>query len=85
MEARRVVCGCNQICMSVYNTHTCMACSTEKPEMCFTFFMQVYPVDNLKVQQLQTELELRGVSTVGKKKSELEKDFEDPRHVPALM
>lgn len=46
-------------------------------------------MDNLKVQELRTELKLRGVSTVGKKKPELEKDFEDLRrgisNVPALL
>ena len=55
----------------------------------FFSFTGTNPMDNLKVQQLRAELQLRGVTTEGKKKPELEKDFEDLRrgitNVPALL
>ena len=47
------------------------------------------PLDNLKVQELQTELRIRGVATQGKLKPELAKEFEDLHkgivNVPALL
>ena len=46
-------------------------------------------MDNLKIQELRTELEKRGLSTSRKRKPELEKDFDKLRrgivNVPALL
>ena len=46
-------------------------------------------MDNLKIQELRTELEKRGLSTSRKRKPELEKDFDELRrgivNVPALL
>ena len=50
---------------------------------------QVNPLDNLKVAQLQTELEKRGYNTRGKKKVQLEREFDELRkgvsNVPAIL
>lgn len=49
----------------------------------------IKPMENLKVQELRTELEKRGQSTYRKRKPELERDFDDLRRgivdVPALL
>ena len=46
-------------------------------------------MDNLKLQELKCELEVRGIITVGKRKPQLERDFDDLRrgivNVPALL
>ena len=53
------------------------------------FVTGINPMDNLKVQELRTELEMRGLSTYKKRKHELERDFDDLRrgivNVPALL
>lgn len=50
---------------------------------------QINPLDKLRVAQLKTELEKRGVNTTGKKKPQLEKDLEDLQkgisNVPAIL
>lgn len=48
----------------------------------------VNPLDNLKVAQLRTELEKRGCNTRGKKKTQLEKEFDLRKgisNIPALL
>ena len=49
----------------------------------------VNPLDKLKVQDLKTELQMRGVETTGKKKDQLSETFDELRqginNVPALL
>ena len=49
----------------------------------------INPLDNLKIHELRTELEKRGLSTAKKRKPQLEKEFDELRrgitNVPALL
>ena len=57
--------------------------------MWITILTGINPLDNLKIQELRTELGKRGLSTAGKKKPQLEKEFDELRrgitNVPALL
>ena len=55
----------------------------------YTILTGINPMDNLKIQELRTELWKRSLSTAGKKKPQLEKEFDELRrgitNVPALL
>ena len=64
--------------------------------ICYTWINSVVlhiiginPLDNMRVHELRVELEKRGLATAGKKRQELEKDFDELRrgivNVPALL
>ena len=53
------------------------------------YYVDINPMDNLKIQELRMELEKRGLTTARKRKPELERNFDELRrgivNVPALL